>query len=314
MSKKIFFITFFLTCILLQSFGQGFNKYRREELWSFSIQGGPSQYFGDLYALWQYKEGVQPDYYAGFSTRYTFGTNLKVRGDIGYYKISGQDDKADPNSGRIPRNLNFRSENWEAAVLIEYYLKPVKKFNINRAFINPYVFLGLGASTIDPYTNYNDNWVALRPLRTENELYNNVVVIIPMGLGIKYRVNLYLDVFLEGNYRFTFSDYLDDVSAYNISGFYDDLIADYISGEDPDRLRLSVRQERFLLPNGEPNIELIRSTKGSARRGSGDPRINEPGARYDGYFTLSAGAEINFSYGFWRNWIFKRRGGAFRNW
>lgn len=139
MSKKIFLLHF-LTCILLQTFGQGFNKYRREELWSFSLQGGPSQYFGDLYALWQYKEGVQPDYYAGFSARYTFGTNLKVRGDLGYYQISGQDDHADPKSGRVPRNLNFRSKNWETAILIEYYLKPVKKYNINRDFLIPMSF------------------------------------------------------------------------------------------------------------------------------------------------------------------------------
>ena len=165
MSKKIFFITFFLTCISLQLFAQSFNRYRFEEAWSFSFQGGPTQYFGDLYALWQYQEGIQPDYNASLSARYTFGTNLKARGDLGFYQISGQDDHADPESGRIPRNLNFRSRNWEAAVLLEYYLKPVKVYNISREFFNPYVFFGIGATTNNPQTIYKGDWVDLRPLR-----------------------------------------------------------------------------------------------------------------------------------------------------
>jgi len=314
MTKKIFFIAFFLTAISIQTFAQSFNRFKFEEAWSFSLQGGPSQYFGDLYALWEYKEGIQPDYNAGFSAKYTFGTNLKARGDIGFYQISGQDDRADPVSGRIPRNLNFRSRNWEAALIVEYYLKPVKVYNITREFFNPYVFFGIGATTNNPHTLYNGKWVNLGPLRTENEYYNDIVTVFPMGLGLKYKANVYMDLFIEGNYRFTFSDYLDDVSSYNISGFYEELIDDYLSGLDPDRLRLSIRQERFLLPNGEPNIELIRNTRGSARRGSGDPRLNEPDARYDGYFTLNFGAEIYFSKDIWDNWIFRNRGRGFRFW
>ena len=163
MRKRIFFIAFFLTAISIQTFAQSIYRFRVEEPWSFSIQGGPSQYFGDLYALWQYKEGVQPDYNAGISARYIVGTNLKARGDIGYYQISGQDDHADPSSGRIPRNLNFRSRNWEAALLMEYYLKPVKVYNITREFFNPYLFFGIGASTNNPQTTYNGRWVDLRP-------------------------------------------------------------------------------------------------------------------------------------------------------
>lgn len=314
MSKKIFFITFFLIGISLQTFAQSFYRFRFEEAWSFSIQGGPTQYFGDLYALWQYNEGIQPSYNVGLSARYTFGTNLRARGDVSFYQISGHDDQADPVSGRIPRNLSFRSRNWEAALLVEYYLKPVKLYNVNREFFNPYVFFGIGATTNNPRTSYKGEWVDLRPLRTENEYYNEIVTVFPMGLGVKYKANVYMDLFIEGNYRFTLSDHLDDVSAYNISGFYEEMIEDYISGVNPDRLRLSIRQERFLLPNGEPNIELIRSTRGSARRGSGDPRLNEPGARYDGYFTLNFGVEIYFSKDIWDNWIFRNRGRGFRYW
>lgn len=314
MHKFFLFAVFFLLFLSTEILAQSMYRFRFEEPWSFSLQAGPSQYFGDLYALWQYNEGIQPDYNAAMSARYTFGTNLKARVDLTYYQISGQDVKADPRSGRIPRDLNFRSRNWEAAFLVEYYYKPVKVYNITREFINPYVFFGVGASTNNPRTLYRDEWIDLRPLKTENELYANKVMVFPMGLGMKYKVNVYMDFFIEGNYRFTLSDYMDDISTFNISGYYEELIADYVSGENPDRLRLSVRQARYLLPNGEPNVELIRNRRGAPRRGSGDPRLNEPEARYDGYFTLNFGAEIYFSEDIWDNWIFRYRGRGFRFW
>ncbi|WP_163377978.1 hypothetical protein [Cyclobacterium sp. SYSU L10401] len=313
--RRFFLVAvFFLLLFSTEIFAQSMYRFRFEEPWSFSLQAGPSQYFGDLYALWQYNEGIQPDYNVAMSGRYTFGTNLKARADITYYQISGQDVKADPRSGRIPRDLNFRARNWEGAFLVEYYYKPVKVYNITREFINPYLFFGVGASTNKPRTLYREEWVDLRPLRTENELYSDVVMVFPMGLGLKYKVNVYMDFFIEGNYRFTLSDYMDDISTFNISGYYEELIADYVSGENPDRLRYSVRQARYLLPNGEPNIEMIRNSRGAPRRGSGDPRLDEPEARYDGYFTLNFGAEIYFSEDIWDNWIFRYRGRGFRFW
>jgi hypothetical protein len=309
-----FIVSIFFTLVAINASAQAFNRFRFEEPWSVALHLGPTQYFGDLYSLWKYNEGVQPDFNVAISGRYTFGTNLKARADVSYYQISGQDNLADPRSGRIPRRLNFRARNWEAALLAEYYLKPVKVYNITREFFNPYIFAGVGVSTNDPQTRYRDRWVDLRPLRTENEAYPGVVMVFPMGLGIKYKVNVYMDFFIEGNYRFTLTDFLDDVSAFNMSGFYEDLIADYVSGENPDRLRLSVRQARYLLENGEPNVALIRSTNGAPRRGSGDPRENEPNAKYDGYFSLNFGAEIYFAQDIWDNWIFRHRGRGWRFW
>lgn len=308
------FLGIFFSLVVQEVCAQAIYRFRFEEPWSFAAHMGPTQYFGDLYSLWKYYEGIQPDYNIALSGRYTFGTNLKARMDLTYYQISGQDTKADPRSGRIPRDLNFRARNYEAALLVEYYYKPVKVYNITREFINPYVFAGVGVSTNDPYAKYRGNWVPLRPLRTENEAYPGVVMVFPMGLGIKYKANVYMDFFIEGNYRFTMTDYLDDISSFNMSGFYEDLIADYISGENPDRLRLSVRQARYLLENGEPNVNLIQSSRGAPRRGSGDPRLDEPNARFDGYFSLNFGVEIYFAQDIWDNWIFRHRGRGRRFW
>nr|WP_209330854.1 DUF6089 family protein [Lunatimonas salinarum] len=311
---RSFFLGILFTIGIHDVNGQAIYRFRFEEPWSVAAHGGPTQYFGDLYSLWKYYEGVQPDYNAALTGRYTFGTNLKARMDLTYYQISGQDTKADPRSGRIPRDLNFRARNYEAALLVEYYYKPVKVYNITREFLNPYIFAGVGVSTNEPYANYRGEWVPLKPLLTENEAYPGVVMVFPMGLGLKYKVNVYMDFFIEGNYRFTVTDYLDDISSFNMSGFYEDLVADYISGENPDRLRLSVRQARYLLENGEPNVNLIQSSRGAPRRGSGDPRLDEPNARYDGYFSLNFGVEIYFAQDIWENWIFRNRGKGWRFW
>src|SRR5690606_9564977 len=145
--KKYFILFILLNWIAIELEAQSFNRFRFEEPWSFSLQAGPSQYFGDLYSFWKYEEGIQPDYNFGMSARYIFGTRLKARADISYYQISGNDLPADPSSGRPPRNLNFRARNLEGALLVEYYLKPVKAYNIRRDFLNPYIFAGLGLTS-----------------------------------------------------------------------------------------------------------------------------------------------------------------------
>lgn len=315
--KKYLILFYLLFEVTVELSAQAFNRFRFEEPWSFSLQMGPTQYFGDLYSLWKYNEGVQPDYNIAFSSRYTFGTHLKARADITYYQISGQDDPADPESGRPPRNLDFRARNWEGALLLEYYLRPVKVYNITREFLNPYVFAGVGVTSNNPYADYRGQWVALRPLRTENKAYPAAAVVFPMGLGIKYKANVWVDLFLEGNYRFTLTDYLDDVSVYNLSGFYEELITDYGTngeGPNPNRLRLSVRQERYLYENGEPNVDLIRSSNGAPRRGSGDPTLAGSPGRYDGYFSFNVGMEIYITEDIWDNWIFRKKRNGYRFW
>lgn len=108
---RTFIISIFFSLTTLNVSGQAFNRFKFEEPWSVALHLGPTQYFGDLYSLWKYNEGIQPDYNAGFSGRYTFGTNLKARADVVYYQISGQDDLADPRSGRIPRKVTFKARN-----------------------------------------------------------------------------------------------------------------------------------------------------------------------------------------------------------
>ncbi len=297
--KKFLILIFFFASWGVKS--QSYYRYRHEVPLSISASVGPSQYFGELYSFWKYREGIQPDWNANLGISYVFGTHLKAKVQGTYYKISGSDTPSDPRAYRIPRNLHFRAANFEVAGMIEYYWFPVKIVNLSRHFWNPYVFFGVGMSTNNPQAELDGTWVDLRPLQLENNPYSDKVTVFPMGLGLDIKLNAYVDLKIEGNYRFTMTDYLDDISAYNVSEFYLDLVEDYTTGHNPDRLRLAIRNPQFLLENGQPDVEAILQNGGRIRRGSGLDN------RYDGYMTLNVGVEIYLAPDIWDNWIFRNR-------
>lgn len=307
---KRILLVFLLVFLLQEGFGQSFYRYRFEEPWSVSASLGATQYFGELYSFWKYSEGVQPDWNANIGFHYTFGTKLRARGEFSYIKMSGQDPPSDPRAYRTPRDLHFRAQNWEMLGIVEYYLYSVKVPNIHRPLWNPYIFFGLGMSTNNPEAKLDGRWVDLRPLQLENNPYEKFIMVFPMGLGFKYKLNVYMDLIFEGNYRFTLTDYMDDISAYNVSEFYLDLVDDYVTGNNPDRLRLAIRNPNFLDDNGLPDVQKILANGGRIRRGSGLTH------RYDGYMTVNVGVEIHMSRDIFDNWIFRNRVNekAFRFW
>jgi hypothetical protein len=302
MKRLILSVFFLMITNLLAS--QSFYRYRFEAPWSLSASIGPTQYFGELYSLWKYDEGIQPDWNANFAVRRVLGTYIKARVEGTYYQISGQDPPADPRSLREPRNLSFRARNWEVSAIGEIYLKPVRQYNITRHFINFYGFAGVGVSTNDPKTELRGEWVALRPLQLENNPYEKYIIVFPTGIGMKYKANVWMDLILELNYRWTLTDYMDDISAFNVSEFYQDLVKDYGTngeGPNPDRLRLAIRNLDFYRENGEPDVDKILNNRGRVRRGSG---LDE---RFDGYLSLNIGVELYLSQDIWDNWILRNR-------
>ena len=84
----------------------------------------------------------------------------------------------------------------------------------------PYVTLGLGVFTYDPYAYLNDKKEFLRPLGTEGQTigyqgrkqYSTMAFCLPFGVGIKYNISDKMNLSFEVSQRFTNTDYLDDVS------------------------------------------------------------------------------------------------------
>jgi hypothetical protein len=85
----------------------------------------------------------------------------------------------------------------------------------------PYVTLGVGAFSYDPFAYLAGEKIYLRPLNTEGQgttlypdrkPYSAMGICIPFGVGFKYALNDRINLGFEILHRFTNTDYLDDVS------------------------------------------------------------------------------------------------------
>lgn len=176
-------------------------------------------------------------YSFSFSYRYFLKKNIALRTGLFYGQVSG-DDKLTNDIYRRDRNLNFKSPIIELSVVGEYHLvgeKVGRRYKIKGAkgqstfSVGLYLFAGFGAFYFDPRTI---SGTRLKPLRTEGQgliggpkEYSSVNLAFPFGMGFRYAINTQWRVSLQGGYRFTTTDYLDDVSGtyYNES----DLISAY---------------------------------------------------------------------------------------
>jgi hypothetical protein len=135
------------------------------------------------------------------------------------------DDYASSNletPNKIPfyiRNFHFRNDIKELSFNIKYDLFPSTDHYRKRPIYNLYAAAGISFFHHNPKARiYEDTtfssrkWVSLRPLMTENKSYSLFQISVPVAVGIRYKLSLQWDLELELAYRYTFTDYLDDVS------------------------------------------------------------------------------------------------------
>ncbi len=182
----------------------------------FSI--GASTYQGDISPLgWRISfEGAQVA--RGIFLSYSFNDYLALKGSFLTANLAASDENA-LSSFRADRNLHFKSSLKEFSLVGELNLLSVipsfRKFKFQ-----PYVNAGIAVFKFNPRAKYKGIWYDLQPLGTEGqglpgsgkEKYSLTQFSVPMGLGMKYTFNDELVIALEIAPRWTFTDYLDDVS------------------------------------------------------------------------------------------------------
>ena len=176
-----------------------------------SVGVGAASYLGDL--IQGNKLYAQPGLAFSGAISYAFTNKLGARFDVGFQKIKAADSE---NTGaHKARNLSFKSTIFDFALSGEYTILDLKNFPAT-----PYISAGVGVmvfnSSAEDVTGKKTN---LRELGTEGQglagypgLYNNAAVIFPLGIGVKYPINEKMMLALDFTYRFTRTDYLDDVS------------------------------------------------------------------------------------------------------
>lgn len=262
--KKLFVLVFFIFIADLAS-GQGIRSRNRNFI--IGAGTGAAFYFGDLAKNGDFSN-IKPN--LALSARYNFYDRYSVETQLTWFMLSGRDSK-DPV--KEWRNLSFSSHNFELNVVGHVSLFPEAIRFYQRPFANPYAYAGVGLLQFNPYAKLDGDVHYLRGLETEGSenSYGVVTMVIPFGAGVKFRATPFLNINIDGGYRLTFTDYLDDVS----SGHF----PEPTSFDNDVARRLSDR-------SGELGLVPSMSERGMNVRGNPD--------RNDAYFILNIRAEYFF--------------------
>ena len=191
--------------------------------WDVGLKVGASNYLGEMGG----KEKTRRDFVydlklsqtrwsAAFFARYRFSPLISVSSSLGYARLQGDDALSD-NRARAARNLHFRNDIFELTNRVEIFY-----FNENdvgnrgryRTDFRANAFVGLTFFYHNPKAQYDGDWVALRPLRTEGQIreYSKVAFAVPAGLGFYFTSKRKHRYGLEFSWYTTFTDYVDDAS------------------------------------------------------------------------------------------------------
>lgn len=177
---------------------------------------GAVQYLGDLNPKAQLN---RPNYYIGGLFKYSFSDYiaLGIQADFGRLSYA---DSLNKSSYEKVRNLNFSSPIADAHIFAEFNFFRFQTGSFKYRW-TPYISTGFGAMYYNPITFYEGNKYNLNGIGTEGQFtsqyssrrYQKIAAIIPVGFGIKYWIRPGLNFAVEINQKFTFTDYLDDVSS-----------------------------------------------------------------------------------------------------
>lgn len=191
------------------------------------IGGGSSHYFGDLAPYSYFYHGLYTNVRWNITGNYTrfLSQQFGVRAQLSYIRIAGDDytfgkRNLDNLWRNYIRNMNFRNDIKEFNISGIWNLLPqYNKGPRGRSTIMPFATAGIGFYSHRPEGNYPSNatgapfeWVDLKTANTSSVNYSLVQVVMPLSLGIRYKLNEKIDITLEGGLRLTPTDYLDDVS------------------------------------------------------------------------------------------------------
>jgi len=181
----------------------------------FSI--GAAHYFGDLNTNASLK---RPKTALGVYFRKQFSNYVGLRLSAHYAQLGYSDVYNTSNEFQKRRNLSFNTNIFELALQGDFnFFRFIPGDPYHR--FTPYVTLGVGVFSYDPYAIYRGQKVFLRPLGTEGQgmaaypdrkPYNSMGICLPFGVGAKYAINSRMNIGVEITHRFTNTDYIDDVS------------------------------------------------------------------------------------------------------
>jgi hypothetical protein len=212
--KKLIFA---VTVILLHIANTQAQQQSTLQEGEIGISAGAAHYFGDLNPKLRLN---RPKVAFGAFFRKQFGNYVALRVSGHFAQLGYSDVYNTYNEFMNRRNLSFNTNIWELALQGDFNFFKFVPGDIDHSY-TPYITFGVGTFNYDPYAYYQGQKVYLRPLGTEGQglatypdrkPYGSLAICFPIGVGIKYSVNPRMNVGFEVVYRFTTTDYIDDVS------------------------------------------------------------------------------------------------------
>lgn len=180
------------------------------------LSAGVNFYYGDLQDKMYPNYGGKP--MGGVLYKYFFNPHLGWRIGASYTAMTAADSLSESNVKR-ERNLRFASNLFEVHTGLELNILPLEW---DKSKVSPYLFAGVAVFHYNPYTDgMRGERVYLRPLGTEGQNipiypdrkeYKTVNVAFPFGGGLKFFIGKTIFLSAEVGFRYTNTDYLDDVS------------------------------------------------------------------------------------------------------
>jgi hypothetical protein len=216
MTKKIIaVIAFSFAAFFNSSILRAQNSVVQEGEFGFGI--GAGHYFGDLNT----RARLNRAKLAGtIFFRKNLGNYIAARISATFAQIGYSDQYNTHNTYMYSRNLSFNSKVWELTLQGDFNFFRFMPGEPEYSF-TPYITLGAGIFSFDPYAYLKGEKIPLRPLGTEGQgsslypdrkQYSSMAICIPFGAGIKYSFNEKVNIGFEVLHRFTNTDYLDDIS------------------------------------------------------------------------------------------------------
>jgi hypothetical protein len=213
-----------------------FAKNKRYNTIGFSVNA--LNYYGDLAPK---PQRVSTDISftrpaLALSLTHRFGPRYTLLGQYMFGTLRGSDvesaDLGDPNNGkfRYQRNLSFRNRLHELSVLAYFDLFENDATYISRVKWTPYAFVGLtgflhNPQGLAPATDLSGNTLPeagqystldAADVNYGIKPYSKLQGAIPFGIGARFKINDILDLWADIGFRYTFTDYLDDVSQHYV--------------------------------------------------------------------------------------------------
>jgi len=229
------------------------NAITQEGEFGFGI--GAGHYFGDLNT----RARLNRAKIAGtIFFRKNMGNYIAVRLGATFAQLGYSDIYNTHNTYMNTRNLSFNTKVWELTLQGDFNFFRFMPGEPEYSF-TPYITIGGGVFSFDPYAYLRGEKIQLRPLGTEGQgstlypdrkQYSSMGICIPFGAGIKYSFNDKVNICFEVLHRFTNTDYLDDVSKTYVDPSVFPLNFD---GSISDAQLLSDRSYELGEPIGIPN-------------------------------------------------------------